>query len=79
MTYLSPAPGVRHQVLAAGLAGQMTTWYLPVDEETGAMELNRLVGETYTVHADTRAGTALRLTEPVVATIDPAKLLRPPR
>jgi Uma2 family endonuclease len=54
-------------------------WYLLVDPIVGNFSLYRLEGDVYRVHSTVDVGEVLRLTEPVVATIDPAKLLRPPR
>jgi Uma2 family endonuclease len=53
-------------------------WYLLVDVRARSLHLHRLVDGTYVEHAASKAGEILPLTEPVVATLDPAALL-PPR
>lgn len=50
-------------------------WYLLVEQDTGTLHLYRLDGETYREHTVVKAGDVLRLTEPVVAEIDPAALV----
>jgi hypothetical protein len=52
-------------------------WYLLVEQETGAIHLNELVGNHYVERSVTRPGEVLRLTEPVDVTIYPADLLPP--
>jgi len=52
-------------------------WYLLIEQDTGALRLHELDGATYVERSVTRVGEVLRLTEPVVATIDPAELLPP--
>ena len=61
-----------HYYTAAGIG-----WYLLVEQETGAPHLYRLAGEHYVEHSVTSHGQALRITEPVEATIEPAALLPP--
>lgn len=53
-------------------------WYLLIDPRSETFHLFRLDGDRYTEHAKAAPGELLELTEPVVATIDPAELL-PPR
>lgn len=53
-------------------------WYLLIDPRIETFHLLRLDGDRYTEHAKAAPGELLELTEPVVATIDPADLL-PPR
>ncbi|MEU4162281.1 Uma2 family endonuclease [Actinoplanes sp. NPDC026670] len=53
-------------------------WYLLIDPRSETFHLFRLDGDRYTEHAKAAPGELLELTEPVVATIDPADLL-PPR
>ncbi len=62
-----------HYYAAAGIP-----WYLLVDPVAGSFHLYRLTGSTYAEHATATVGEPLELTDPVVATIDPAELL-PPR
>jgi Uma2 family endonuclease len=52
-------------------------WYLLVEQETGALRLYQRADEEYQEHSVTMAGDLLQLTDPVVATIDPAELLPP--
>jgi Uma2 family endonuclease len=52
-------------------------WYLVVEQETGALHLYELVGDTYTERVVAHAGDVLTLTEPVEAVIAPADLLPP--
>jgi Uma2 family endonuclease len=76
---LSPSSSVTDKVLKAhyyAVAG--IPWYLLVDPDTGVFRLHELANGTYCEHSVAKVGEVLRLTEPVVATIDPAKLL-PPR
>jgi Uma2 family endonuclease len=61
-----------HYYAAAGIP-----WYLLVEQETGALHLYELVGDTYRERSVTRAGEVLHLTDPVEATISPAELLPP--
>ena len=62
-----------HYYAAAGIP-----WYLLVEPETLALRLYQLDDTKYIEHSVTEVGEVLRLTDPLVATIDPAKLL-PPR
>jgi Uma2 family endonuclease len=59
-----------HYYAAAGIQ-----WYLLVDPETGIFTLYQLAGTTYAEHSTAKIGQVLRLTEPVTAAIDPARLL----
>jgi Uma2 family endonuclease len=52
-------------------------WYLLVEQDTCALHLYELAGETYAKHSVTEVGMTLELTEPVVATLSPADLLPP--
>ena len=61
-----------HYYAAAGIA-----WYLLVEPRDRSLHLYRLVENTYVEHAVSKAGEVLRLTEPVVAVLDPAVLLPP--
>ena len=61
-----------HYYAAAGIP-----WYLLVEPEPLALRLYRLDGAKYLEHSVTEVGQVLRLTDPVVATIDPAELLPP--
>jgi Uma2 family endonuclease len=61
-----------HYYAAAGIA-----WYLLVDPCARSLHLYRLADNTYVEHAVSKGGEILRLTEPVVATLDPATLLPP--
>jgi Uma2 family endonuclease len=61
-----------HYYAAAGIP-----WYLLVEQETGALHLYELVGDTYRERSVTRAGEVLHMTDPVEATISPAELLPP--
>jgi hypothetical protein len=40
-----------------------------------ALHLHQLVGTTYAEHSVTRPGDVLKLTDPVIAEIDPTKLV----
>jgi Uma2 family endonuclease len=60
----------KHYYAEAGIP-----WYLLVDAQAGRLHLYELSGNEYLEHS---AGEVLRLTEPIVATLDPARLL-PPR
>lgn len=61
-----------HYYASAGIE-----WYLLVDPRARELYLYRLAGDTYVEHAVSKAGEILRLTEPVVATLDPELLLPP--
>jgi len=61
-----------HHYAVAGIP-----WYLLVEQETGALNLYRLVGSHYVEQSMTHPGTLLRLKEPVEATIAPEDLLPP--
>ena len=50
-------------------------WYLVVDTKSRTLRLHRLDGDIYVEEATCDAGQALRLTEPVDATIDLGELL----
>jgi len=50
-------------------------WYLLVDPSAHTLHLYRLVGETYVLESVTEDGGVLKLTDPIVATLDPAELL----
>jgi hypothetical protein len=51
---------------------------LQVYQEDGSLHLSgRPAGSAYHTHSVTSAGDVLRLSEPVLATIDPAELLPP--
>ena len=54
-------------------------WYPLVDPATGGFSLYRLDGDVYRIHATADIGEIRQLTEPVAATIDPAKLFERPR
>jgi Uma2 family endonuclease len=62
-----------HYYAAAGIP-----WYLLVEQETGALHLYGLSGQSYTERSVTQVGDVLHLTDPVEATISPEDLL-PPR
>lgn len=49
-------------------------WYL-VDPEAGTLRLHRLDDTQYVEHATAKPGEVLRLTDPVIAEVDPADLL----
>jgi Uma2 family endonuclease len=59
-----------HYYASAGIP-----WYLLVDPDSRVLQLNKLVGETYTEHSVGRPGKILQMTEPVKAILDPAVLL----
>jgi Uma2 family endonuclease len=59
-----------HYYAAAGIP-----WYLLVEHDTATLHLYRLDGDKYREHTIVEVGGTLRLTEPVVAEIDPAVLL----
>jgi Uma2 family endonuclease len=59
-----------HYYAAAGIE-----WYLLVEQGTATLHLYRLDGDTYREHSVTPVGKILRLTEPLTAEIDPARLL----
>jgi Uma2 family endonuclease len=61
-----------HYYAAAGIA-----WYLLVDPRARSLHLYRLAENTYVEHAACKEGEILRLTDPFVATLDPAMLLPP--
>jgi Uma2 family endonuclease len=61
-----------HYYAAAGIR-----WYLLVEPDTCTLRLYELTGTTYAEHSVVKVGDVLELTEPVVATIDPADLLPP--
>ena len=61
-----------HYYAAAGIA-----WYLLVDPHARSLHLYRLTETSYVEHAVSKEGEMLRLTQPVVATLDPAVLLPP--
>ncbi|MFC7527860.1 Uma2 family endonuclease [Actinoplanes sp. GCM10030250] len=61
-----------HYYAAAGIP-----WYLLVDPNTGTLQLFELVGEIYKEHSAGTPGVPLRLSDPVVVSIDPAELLPP--
>jgi Uma2 family endonuclease len=50
-------------------------WYLLVEQETGALYLFRREGGHYVEHAVAKPGGALRLTDPIEATIRPDDLI----
>jgi Uma2 family endonuclease len=52
-------------------------WYLIVEQDTAALHLYKLAGTTYVEHSVTKVGEILELTDPIVATIDPADLMLP--
>ncbi|GIF24553.1 Uma2 family endonuclease [Actinoplanes tereljensis] len=52
-------------------------WYLLVDPDARTVLLYRLAHDTYVEEAVATVGDVLHLTEPIVATIDPAELLPP--
>jgi Uma2 family endonuclease len=60
----------KHYYAEAGIP-----WYLLVDPKTGELRLYQLSGETYIDHSVAQVGEVLRLTDPVVVSIDPAELL----
>ena len=59
-----------HCYAAAGIP-----WYLLIEQDTGTLRLHELHGTVYVARSVTKVGDVLRLTDPVVATIDPAELL----
>ncbi len=61
-----------HHYAVAGIP-----WYLLVEQDTGELHLYRRDGEHYLEHSVTRRGQVLRLVEPVMAEIDPNRLLPP--
>jgi Uma2 family endonuclease len=61
-----------HYYAAAGIP-----WYLVVEQETAALHLYALVDDTYVEKAVARPGDLLRLTDPVVAVLDPVELAPP--
>ncbi|BFU42413.1 Uma2 family endonuclease [Krasilnikovia sp. MM14-A1004] len=61
-----------HYYAAAGIP-----WYLLVEQETGALHLYRLSGDTYVEHSSARPGAVLVLKDPVEAAIRPEDLLPP--
>ncbi|MEU4237981.1 Uma2 family endonuclease [Actinoplanes sp. NPDC026619] len=61
-----------HYYAAAGIP-----WYLLIDQKTTAMHLYRLANGTYVEHSTARKGEVLRLSEPVVAVLDPKELALP--
>jgi Uma2 family endonuclease len=61
-----------HYYASAGIR-----WYLVVEPDTGALHLYELAGTTYVEHSVAKVGDILELTDPVVASIDPAELLPP--
>ena len=50
-------------------------WFLQLDLQTRTLRLHRLSGAAYVEHAVAEPGDVLRLTDPVIADIDPAELL----
>ncbi|WP_213452651.1 hypothetical protein [Rhizomonospora bruguierae] len=58
-----------HHYAAAGIE-----WYLPVEQQTGALDLYRLEGEHYVGHAAAQRGEKLVMTEPVEAVLEPDSL-----
>jgi len=52
-------------------------WYLVIDVQARSMHLYRLVDSAYVEHAASKADEVLRMTDPFVATLDPAVLLPP--
>jgi Uma2 family endonuclease len=59
-----------HYYAAAGIP-----WYLLVEQDTGALHLYRLDGDRYREETVVSAGGVLRLTDPVMAELDPLALL----
>lgn len=49
-------------------------WYLLIEPRARTLQLYRLAGGTYVEEAVVKDGDVLHLTEPIIATIDPAKL-----
>ena len=62
----------KHYYATAGIP-----WYLLIEQDTGALHLHELVGNHYVERSVTKVGEALRLTDPVDATLYPADLLPP--
>ncbi|GIE79561.1 hypothetical protein Aph02nite_55110 [Actinoplanes philippinensis] len=76
---LSPSNATTDRVLKMRYyADAGIPWYLLVAPKTATFTLYKLDGANYREHATASPGELLELTEPVVATIDPADLL-PPR
>jgi Uma2 family endonuclease len=76
---LSPSNSTIDKVLKMHYyAAAEIPWYLLIDPVPGTMQLFSLAGQVYQEHAAAAPGVPLQLTDPVVATIDPADLL-PPR
>ncbi|WP_317620753.1 Uma2 family endonuclease [Actinoplanes sp. KI2] len=61
-----------HYYAAAGIP-----WYLLVEQDSATLHLYALVDDTYVEKAVVRPGDLLRLTEPVVAVLDPVELSPP--
>jgi len=75
---ISPSNASTDQVLKMHYyATAQIPWYLVVEPDTATMCLYRLDGTHYVEHATAKPGQPLRLTDPVVAEIDPADLLPP--
>ncbi|MEU8659412.1 Uma2 family endonuclease [Actinoplanes philippinensis] len=76
---LSPSNSTTDRVLKMRYyADAGIPWYLLVAPKTATLTLYKLEGSDYREYATAAPGELLELTEPVVATIDPADLL-PPR
>jgi Uma2 family endonuclease len=76
---LSPSNATTDRVLKTRYyADAGIPWYLLAEPKTATFTLYKLEGSEYAVHTTAAPGELLEITEPVVATIDPADLL-PPR
>ena len=75
---LSPSNATTDKVLKMEYyATGKIPWYLIVDPKNRTFHLYKLKGDSYTERSVTTDNEVLRLTDPVVATIDPTELLPP--
>lgn len=73
---LSPSNAATDKILKMHFYAEAgIEWYLLVDPAAGTFTLHTLHGTTYVEHATTEVGGILRLTAPVTAAIDTARLL----
>jgi Uma2 family endonuclease len=73
----SPSNAANDRVLKMNYyAAAGIPWYLLIEQDSAALHLYQLAGDTYLLHSLTSPGDVLNLVEPLVANIDPEELVR---